>query len=196
MSIKKEANAPHITNADYKRASRIIRLILEDRELEEAKKDILLAAVERYKFYMQNAYQAQMRYRYLTHVVTILTPILGAAVTAISLIQAQSIVLAILGILVTITSAIDSAYKASHNFEKCAHILIQLNDWVVDFEMDLIDGLENSPAFSKQGLKEFILRKNQELSNIGKEHASIVIPYLSVSGNNAFSSSSYRTNNR
>jgi len=166
--------------ADYERATQVINIILDNRgvEIEEDQKLILLGTIDRYKFHMENSYQAQKLYRWLSHGLAMVTPALGATVTTISLVQGQSLILASLGFLVAITSAFNSVYKASYSFEKCANLLIRLNDWVIDLEIGLIDGLENSQTFPKQGLNEFIRRKDQELSEIGQEHSSIVMPYM------------------
>jgi hypothetical protein len=184
--IRNEQLSRFITDEDAKRARRITELILDTQGIEGPKKEALLNLIDRYKLHMGHAYKAQISYRRLAHFLAIITPSLGAIVTAISVIQVQSPVLAALGVLVTITSAIDSTYKASHGFEKCADILIKLNDWFVDFEVSLIEAIDKDDKTLQNSFANFTRRKNEEMSVIGREYTSVAVPFISGFSKDSF----------
>jgi len=183
---KKESRSEFITDEDANRAKHVTETILNSKEVEDSKKEVLLNLISRYKMHMGNAYKAQMSYRRLAHALAIITPTLGAIVTAFSIIQVQSPTLAALGILVTVTSAINSSYQASYGFERCADILIKLNDWFVDFEISLIAHLDTDSNFSINDFSDFARRKNEEMSKIGREYTSVAVPYLSGLSRDSF----------
>ena len=166
-----------ITDKEFEAVKNITEIIIEDKDVDEATKEMIFYIIDRYHFHMKNAYQAQMRYRFVGNFILILTPFLGATVSVIPLIEEIPVYLSVItGIIIAVVGPISSAYKFSYNFESSAKTLIDLHDWSVDFVISLQNILNDD---HKTKLDDFLRQKDLRISEIGAKFSSIIVPSLS-----------------
>lgn len=162
--MKKNSNRNSITQKDCQNTKDIVDQILKDSselKISDVTKKMIDNMLDRYCLHMENAYIAQMRYRYWGTLTTILLSILGATVAVIiPIIEIPKIVIALIGVLIVLSVTISNTYQFSVNFEKCANFLIQLRDWSTDMEIKLSSKINSYPNISEDQIRSFIKDKD------------------------------------
>jgi hypothetical protein len=161
---------------DFRIIKRFVAISIDGKPIDEATKLFINEMLRRYYFHMKNAFDAQMQYRFWGTLTSILTPLLGATVTALSIFQAPQIFSILTGMLVFAFGMIQHTYKFSDGFQKYAGILIDLKNWSTNFEFNLKTKLSQDPTLSDDSSQDFIRKTDLEMSEIGRKSTTAIVP--------------------
>jgi hypothetical protein len=148
-------------------------------DCEEAR-HLLKALEDRLSFHRHRLLKAKTRHGRFSFAFALIIPVGSAFVTWVMQPPESLKYLAdyssIFGGILTILTIINSVLRPTEKVLTAAHLLVQLHDWETDLAAGLSKKLLPEPKSVENGIMDFLLLKDRELSKIGTESADRLLP--------------------
>ncbi|MCJ8282496.1 MAG: hypothetical protein MJK14_22385 [Rivularia sp. ALOHA_DT_140] len=145
-----------------------------------AVKELAISILKRYLFHRYSAQKAHRSYENLSKTLNIMIPVLSAILTAIADFGLKYFWL--LGLSLTIITILNSLLKPTEKFTSFAQVRIRLQEWEVDFSIQLSAIIKNKSNLDDgYNIDKFLEDKNKQLSGIVNNMAENWLPKSEIS---------------
>ncbi len=140
---------------------------------DENSKRFVSDLIQRHRYHTRLAEALNLRYKRLGPFLLIFIPVYSAILSYLTTgIIESRLYLSLLALILTIATILNSTIKPDEKFVTSAFLLVQLKDW----EADMALGLTELERNDREQLKEFLRKKNVQLSEIGTSMARSYLP--------------------